>query len=65
MLDQNLKISAVENEVLLRPVKYFETSFLQSHKNKQFWFICLSIAMNMSNTILFREFRYNHWFQSN
>ena len=34
--DQNLSISGVENEVLLKLVKYFEMSLLQSRENKQF-----------------------------
>ena len=34
--DQNLCISGVENEVLLKVVNYFEMSLLQSRENKQF-----------------------------
>ena len=46
----------MKNEVLLKPEKYFEISLLQSRKNKQFCLICLSLAMNMSNTILLQNF---------
>ena len=55
--DQNPQTSGVESEVLLKLVKYFEMSILQSRENKQFCLICLSIAKSMSNPILFTEFR--------
>ena len=34
--DQNLKISGVESEILLKLVKYFEMNLLQSRERKQF-----------------------------
>ena len=56
--DQILRLaSGVENEVLEKPVKYFEMSLLQSRENKKIRYRCLSIALNMSNTILLTEFR--------
>ena len=55
--DQNFYICGVENEVLLKLVKYFEMSLLESRESKQFCFEYLSIAKNMSNPIHFTEFR--------
>ena len=43
----------MENEVLLKLVKYFEMSPLKSRENKQFYLICILIAKSMSNPILF------------
>ena len=55
--DPYLKISGVENEVLLKLIKYFEMSLLRSRESKQFCLIYLSIAKSMSNRIPFTELR--------
>ena len=54
---QRPQISRVESEVLLNLVKFFELSLLQSLENRQFCLVCLSIAKNMSNPLLFTESR--------
>ena len=48
-------ISGVESDVLLKLVRYYEMSLLQSRENKQFCLTCLSIAKSMSDPRLFTE----------
>ena len=46
----------MENEVLLKLVKCFEMSLLQSHEDKQFCLICLSIAKSIRNPCFLQNF---------
>ena len=46
----------VDDEVALRPLKYFEASFPISSKDKQVRFICFSFANNTGNRYFLKKF---------